>query len=81
MNEFIKRYKIKIRALSPIHVGNGEKIGKKEYINLLWDHKVIIPDLIKMYTDICRSMIFRRRIISVGKDMSWIREMHFQVRL
>lgn len=33
MEEFIKKYEVKIKALSPIHVGNGEKIGKKEYIN------------------------------------------------
>ena len=29
MEEFIKKYEVKIKALSPIHVGNGEKIGKK----------------------------------------------------
>ena len=62
MEEFIKRYEVKIKALSPIHVGNGEKIGKKEYINLLWNHKVIIPDLVKMYADICKVGLEREYI-------------------
>ena len=82
MNEFIKRYKIKIRALSPIHVGNGEKIGKKEYINLLWDHKVIIPDLIKMYTDICKAGLEKEYIkymLNEQTDLGiWLKKHGFQ---
>jgi len=82
MNEFIKRYKIKIRALSPIHVGNGEKIGKKEYINLLWDHKVIIPDLIKMYTDICKAGLEKEYIkymLNEQTDLGiWLKKHDFQ---
>ncbi len=30
MKEYLKTYRIKITALSPIHIGSGEKINKKE---------------------------------------------------
>lgn len=53
MKEFIRSYKMKIQALSPIHIGSGEKISKKEYINLPMEHKVIIPDPVRMYCDLC----------------------------
>lgn len=49
MEGFLKNDKVRITALSPIHVGNGEKIGKKEYINLVGEHRVIIPDPVEMY--------------------------------
>ena len=43
----------KIRVLSPIHIGSGEKIKKKEYIYMPWNHRVIIPNVEKMYEDVC----------------------------
>ena len=49
MGNFLKNYKMKIHALSPIFIGCGEKIGKKEYIYLPWDHKVIVPFIEKVY--------------------------------
>ncbi len=48
MNDFLNKYKLKICALSPIHIGNGEKIGAREYIYLDRLQKVIIPDMKKM---------------------------------
>lgn len=50
MSNFLKHYNLKIHVLSPIYIGNGQKIGKKEYIYLSWDNRVIIPDIEKMYT-------------------------------
>lgn len=82
MEEFIKRYEMRIKALSPIHVGNGEKTGKKEYINLLWDHKVIIPDLVKMYTDICKAGLEKEYIRYMLNDWTdlgvWLTQHGFQ---
>lgn len=52
MNEYLKHYRVKIHALSPIHVGSGEKIGKKEYIYMPWNHRVIIPNVEKMYMNL-----------------------------
>ena len=53
MNDYLKCYNVKIHALSPIYIGSGEKIGKKEYIYMPWRQKVIIPDIEKMYQNIC----------------------------
>lgn len=53
MNDYLKCYKVKIHALSPIYIGSGEKIGKKEYIYMPWKQRVIIPSIEKMYQDIC----------------------------
>ena len=54
MNDFLKHYKVKIHVLSPIYIGNGMKIGKKEYIHLPWDRLVIIPDIERMYQALSR---------------------------
>ena len=53
MQQFLKHYRVKIRVLSPIHIGSGEKIKKKEYIYMPWNHRVIIPNVEKMYEDVC----------------------------
>lgn len=54
MNDYLKHYKVKIHVLSLIHIGSGSKIGKKEYIYMPWNHRVIIPDVEKMYADLQR---------------------------
>ena len=54
MGNFLKNYKMKIHALSPIFIGCGEKIGKKEYIYLPWDHKVIVPFIEKVYYSLAK---------------------------
>ena len=54
MKEYLKTYRIKITALSPIHIGSGEKINKKEYIYLPRNHQVLIPDIEKMYGDLLK---------------------------
>ena len=45
MEEFLKHYRMRIEALSPIYIGSGVKLGKKEYIYMPWNHEVIIPDM------------------------------------
>ena len=54
MNNFLKHYRLKIHTLSPVSVGSGEKIGKKEYIYLPKKKQAIIPDIEKMYADLCK---------------------------
>lgn len=53
MNNYLKRYRVTITALSPIHVGSGQTIGKKEYLYLKNNNKVVILDGAKLYKDIC----------------------------
>ena len=52
MNDYLQHYQMKITALSPIHIGNGILIGKKEYIQKSLRQPVIIPDLGKMFHDL-----------------------------
>lgn len=41
-------YKIVVSTKSPVFIGSGEKMNKKEYVYLKTERKVLIPDLIKM---------------------------------
>lgn len=50
MIDYLKRFKITLTCKSPVHIGSGEKIGKKEYI--LRNNSLYIPDVGKMYSDI-----------------------------
>ena len=56
MNEYLKCYKVKLHVLSPVHIGSGTKIGKKEYIYMPWNHQVIIPDIQKMYAELQKNI-------------------------
>ena len=51
MNNFLKHYRLKIHTLSPVAVGSGEKIGKKEYIYLPAKKRALVPDIEKMYAE------------------------------
>lgn len=55
MGETLKHYQVKITALSPIFIGDGRSIGKKEYIYLPLEKKIIVPDMEKMYS------VFRKK--------------------
>lgn len=84
MKDFLKHYELKITALSPIHVGSGQKIGKKLYIYTPWNHKVIVPDGQRMYQDMQKRglekkfteymMDSRNRLPSLGE---WLKENRF----
>lgn len=84
MKDYLKHYTLKITALSPVHVGSGQKIGKKIYIYTPWDHKVIIPEIQKMYEDMQKHhlekdfteymMDSRNRLPSLGQ---WLKEQGF----
>ena len=52
MRDYLKHYRVKICVLSPVYIGSGEKIGKKEHIYMPWNHHVIIPNVEKMYMDL-----------------------------
>lgn len=52
MYNYLDNYQMQITALSPIHVGDGSKLGKKEYIQLRQQGPVLVPDLQKMFRDL-----------------------------
>ena len=49
MRNYLKNYQMQITAISPIHVGDGKQMGKKEYIQLRPQGPVLVPDLQKMF--------------------------------
>ncbi len=53
MQNFLKHYQLRITALSPIHVGDGSSLGKKEYIQQGSRKPVIVPDIQKMLQTLC----------------------------
>ncbi len=57
MREYLKHYNLRITALSPIHVGDGGKLGKKEYIQYGNSGPVIVPDTAKMFVDLQRGRL------------------------
>lgn len=59
MQYYLKTYKACIRALSPIFVGSGEKLGKKDYIYMPWEQKIIVPDIHTMYEAIRKKGVSR----------------------
>ena len=48
MNECIKTYKVVLETFSPVYIGSGQEINKKEYIYDSTDKKVYIPNMKKM---------------------------------
>ena len=52
MEEYLKHYTLRITALSPIHVGDGTKLGKKEYIQQGMRNSILVPDTGKMFHDL-----------------------------
>ena len=60
MNKYLEHHTMRIKALSPIHIGSGERLMKKEYIYLPRANQIIVPDIGKMYMDICRKPIKRQ---------------------
>lgn len=49
MQDYLRHYNMRLTALSPIHVGDGTQIGKKEYIQMGMRKPVIVPDMNKMF--------------------------------
>lgn len=79
----LKHCRIKIEALSPLHVGSGEKIGKKEYIYLPWDQMVIVPDIYRMHGELQRNgngQAFQDYLLKNNKDAlgSWLKALGYR---
>lgn len=53
MQDYLQCYQMKITALSPIFIGDGKTIYKREYIQNAPEAPVLIPDLPHMYHDLC----------------------------
>lgn len=74
MKDYLQHYQMKITALSPIHIGNGVLIGKKEYIQKSSKQPVIIPDLGKMFYDLQllhKDIAFKEYMLENKKSELW----------
>ena len=49
MNDVLKHYKIKITAESPVFIGSGKQIGKKDYAYLSKTRQAVVIDIQKLY--------------------------------
>lgn len=80
MKDYLDHHHVRITALAPIHVGDGKKIGKKEYIQLKGIRgPVIIPDMIKMVETLEKYRLIREyeSFMLNGKDLgAWLLEKH-----
>lgn len=52
MQNYLQNYQMQITALSPIHIGDGSSLSKKEYIQTGFQKPVKVPDLSKMFQDL-----------------------------
>ena len=49
MEHFLSHHQIQIRALSPVFIGDGDKIGKKEFIFLRREQRLLVPKIEALY--------------------------------
>lgn len=80
MKNYIETYQIVLETLSPVYIGSGQEISKKEYIYDSSDKKVHIPDMKKMYTFFMRKGLlneYEKYILEDKKDFFiWLKSNH-----
>lgn len=54
MRDFLKRYQVKLEILTPVYIGSGQEITKKEYIYYKNTRQAWIPDKGRLLKDIIR---------------------------
>ena len=86
MQDYLKHYKARLSVLSPIHIGDGSQIGKKEYFYDKASKQVIIPDAGRMFADIRklgREKAFEDFMLKDknGELMQWFNAQRFNPKL
>lgn len=84
MKDFLKRYRISLTILTPVHIGSGNKLSKKEFVFLKDCKRVLIPDQLMLFSDLRkRNLIkeYEKYLISDGRNtlMDWLLEAGYQV--
>lgn len=79
MEQYLKVYPTHIKVDTPIFIGSGQKLGKKEYIHLFRQKKVIVPEFTMLYKTIERRRLEREYIKfmeSYNRDplAKWLRD-------
>lgn len=82
MKEFLKRYKIQLEILTPVHIGNGRSMSKKEYIYYRNNQMVWIPDMKKLFGDIGKRHLekeFERYMLSGNEPLlNWMKSVGYK---
>ncbi len=60
MSEYLKTYSLSLKTVSPLFIGDGKSLSKKEYIYLPDQKKVLVPDPGKMYEGILKKGLSRQ---------------------
>jgi CRISPR-associated protein Csm5 len=67
---FLKRYRLELTTLAPVHIGSGEIIKSKEWLFVPRNNTLQIPDMAKLYqvlSDRGKAEEFERFLL-IGKD-------------
>lgn len=82
MKDFLKRYQISLKVLTPVHIGSGEEISKKEYVFYRKTEKVLIPNQVKLFADLQRRRLGNefQKFMMYGKEplLNWLRSVGYQ---
>ena len=60
MNDYLEAYQAELKVLTPVHVGDGTKLNKKEYIFQRNTGKVSVMDIPQMYQGLARKGLQRK---------------------
>lgn len=84
MEGYLKKYRMKIRTISPVFIGSGQAIGKKEYIYNVKTNQVLIPNLKMMHEDIrARNLESKYINYMLNENQAlgmWLKSQGFQFR-
>lgn len=78
MKEFLKRYKVEIETIGPVHIGSGETIKKKEWLLDNRNSKAVIADTGKLFAFLKKNRLldeFEKFFLgNSGNFQKWLNE-------
>ena len=69
MESYLKTYELTFRTLSPVFIGSGNSIGKKEYIYERFANRILIPDMDKMFEGLKKHKLLKQYGDYMVRDM------------
>ena len=58
--DYLQHFQVEIEAVGPVFIGGGMTIGKKEYVYLPQEKKIMIPNMWKMYRGITKAKVLKQ---------------------
>lgn len=82
MKDFLKRYQLSLKILTPVHIGSGAELSKKEYIFYSESKKVLIPNQRKLFSDIQKRQLGNefQKFMMYGSEplLNWLETAGYQ---